>query len=359
MKTKIYILIIVLTVFIGVITTELSAKGTPAGTRITNFASVDYSGVSKSNSISTQVMAIYGMIPTSYTQSNITSAGGVVPFTYEVSNNGNTDMDYIVTLNNFTNISASNYKAWLSLDTSQTMQGSVILITNNIPMGSTSMFTLYIRTDINSPPGDWGQIPMTIQASNSLAVNTNGGYLGDNTIFYGGTNYLVFNPKVTVAGPYIVLRKTLSISHTPIYLANGGDINIPVPDSVITYTNYYDNDGNSGAVDLKIIDRIPRDTDFINGSLMPGMLHIGANIGVNVTISYRDRNGNSCALAGVPGEADPNIGEILLDFSFNAGSAVAGDNNDPGDVYGTALGGQYNDVDAGYFYYKVVVHRRR
>ncbi len=356
MKTKIYILIIVLAVLTGLIATELTAKGTRAGTRITNFATVDYAGGSKTNLISTNVMAIYGMIPTIGTQSNTTPSGVAFSFDYIITNNGNDDMDYIVTLSNF-NISALNWQAWLRFDTitSKTMQGALppFSVTNNVLEGSITVFTLYIKPDAASGPGDWGQIPMIIQASNSLAVNTNGGYWGDNTIFYGGTNYLVYYPRVTVAGPYIVLKKVLDISG-----AMGG---IPVPDSVITYTNYYDNDGNAPAVDLRIIDRIPRDTDFITGSLIyAGMLHTGAI----VNIEYWNRTGTvkiyDHPIPLADGTADPEVGEIRINFS--PGASVDKDNRvglpDPTDLYGVP-DGTLQDADAGYFYYKVVVHRRR
>ncbi len=338
-------------------TGPLSAKGTVFGTRITNTAEVEFNGLINSTTMSTQVMAIYGMV-TDLTQNGATNSvppAGTASFFYIVSNNGNSDMDVIVTLSNFNMVSGSNWQAWLSLDTSQTMQGIIppLIITNNLPIGAVSIFTLYVRTDNNSAPNDMGNIPIIIEASSTNPGAISAGYLGDNAEGYGAynsTNYNRLYPVVNIAAPYIVLRKSLSVLNTPTYLANGGTPGIPVPDSVITYTNFYDNDGNAEAINLVILDRIPYHTDFILGSIVNN-LHIGGS----ATISYRDRNGAAYTPAVLPGEADPNIGQIVFTFS---GASVGADNGDAGDTVGVADGASQDD-DAGYFYYKVVVHRRR
>lgn len=359
MKLK-YISPVILIVIIMLGVCEIDAKGVDAGTRITNTAEVEYTwGAFSTNTsvfMSTQVMAIYGMTPVTGQTDSSTYPGGLVSFDYFFTNNGNTVVDYILTLSNFTmtnGYSGDDWVGWLSLNTARTIAGTnaqSIYITNTLNIDAVSSFTLFIQTAGNSSTYDWGFIPMVVQVTASgLAA----GYTGDNSIFYGGTNYRLLRPKVTINAPYITLRKALSISNTPVYLANGGLPNIPVPDSVITYTNYYDNDGNSRATNLEIRDRIPYHTDFIWGSIDTTSLHTTGS----ASIQYYTRTGSPYTVTGFEtvGSPVPAIGEIR--FLFGGGTSVAAHNSDALDNP-DAADGNIPDTDAGRVIYKVLLHKR-
>ena len=159
----------------------------------------------------------------------------------------------------------------------------------------------------------------------SQGINTE--YVGDNGILYGGTNYNIYYPKVTINAPYITLRKTLSISNTPMYLVNGGITNIPVPDTIITYTNFYTNTGNANATNLIIIDQIPYHTDLISTpTATPHTLGF-------ITPQYLDSSN------AVLGTISADVRKIRFIVS---GAAIS-----------TSGGGS-----SGYIIYKVRVHRR-
>lgn len=358
MKPEKFTILLLLACLIEVGIKNVHCKGVDAGTIITNWAQVEYTyGLSPTNhsiSLSTQVMAIYGMTPVTGLTNGFTYPGGTVLFDYSFTNNGNIAMQLIVTLSNFimtNNYTGSNWKAWLSMNTSQTIIGTniqSISYTNNIPIGASTSYTLHIQTADTSKTYDWGRIPIITFVTTS---GIRAAYNGDNNIFYGGTNFNILYPKVTINAPFIALKKTISISNMPIYLADGGMTNIPVPDAVLTYTNYYDNDGNAKATNLIIIDRIPYHTDFIIGSINTASIHSNAN----VSISYRERSGSFYIPTGAIGTSDQNIAKIIFTFS---GSSVDEDENTEGtDTSGTA-DGQFPDTDAGYVFYKVVVHRR-
>ncbi len=102
MKTKIYIFLIVLALSIMAGIYQAEAKGTPAGTRITNRATVEFKeGTNVNDMISTNVMAIYGMTPVTGATDSSTFAGGEASFIYYITNNGNTSLDFTITLSNF------------------------------------------------------------------------------------------------------------------------------------------------------------------------------------------------------------------------------------------------------------------
>lgn len=294
MKTKIYIFLIVLALSIMAGIYQAEAKGTPAGTRITNRATVEFKeGTNVNDMISTNVMAIYGMTPVTGATDSSTFAGGEASFIYYITNNGNTSLDFTITLSNFVPASSSsvtNWIAWLSLDPSRTIQGTSappVSYTNTMNIGDVTCYTLFVQTDGSSQPLDWGRIPMVLS---STAANALSGisYTGDNGIVYGGvggTNVDILYPRITIDAPLIIVRKAMSILNMPIYLTMVGiNTNIPVPDAVITYTNYYTNAGSASAKNLVIIDTIPYHTDFIAGSedIVSG-IHPGLG---GVTVTY-------------------------------------------------------------------------
>ncbi|MDD5067820.1 MAG: hypothetical protein PHF84_12310 [bacterium] len=334
---------------------EIYARGVSAGTLITNKARVEYDSYVFSNSISTQVRAVYGMSTFSGATNGFTYPGGTYLFHYSITNYGNTNINLIVVLNNFltsSSNSVTNWKAYIiGFNTSRTVKGTNSqsrAFTNVIPEGSSYPYDLYIQTSIQSKPFHRGMLPLVSQVTSSgLRIL----YFGDNGIQYGGTNYGVLFPSVTIYAPFIALRKNLSVSNMPAYLARGGNPAIPVPDTYVTYTNFYDNDGNARATNLIIRDRIPYHTDFIVGSVNTSSIHTNGN----VTVQYRDRSGASYTPSGPAGSADAAVREIILFFS---GSPVGVHTANSGtDSFGTA-DGQPMDSDAGYFFYKVRVHRR-
>ncbi|MBU1077823.1 MAG: hypothetical protein KKH98_11060, partial [Spirochaetes bacterium] len=316
-------ILFILACIIGTGTGEVHAIGVIAGTRITNRAQAEHSAGLVSTMMSTQVMAIYGMTPVTGATDNYTYPGGTIWFEYSLTNNSNIGIDLYITLSNFimtNNYSGSDWRAWLSLNTAQTIIGTnaqSVSFTNLLNIGASTTFTLYIQTANNSQSYDWGMVPMVAMVTTTGVpagiARISAGYSGDNGIFYGGTNFSILYPKVTINAPFLSLRKTLSISNTPVYLANGGLTNIPVPDSVITYTNYYDNDGNARATNLIIIDRIPYHTDYILNSD-----NLTLHTGGAVTLEYRNRGGAPYVPTGLPGTTDANIGEVIFRFSGNS-----------------------------------------
>ncbi len=353
-----YILSLVLSLVVGI--SGGYARGVQSGTRITNWATVSYKAGAlakvATNYISTNVMAVYGVSSINGETNGYTYAGGSVDFTYKITNNGNTPMSVNIILSNFTMNGGYSGSSWLALlstsssfvSTNTTITGTnSISVTNKFDLAINEIFPFYIRiiTAGDAFSGDWGSIPMLISTSNQ------GNYLvryqGDNNDWYGGYTNRIIYPRVTIQAPFITLKKTLSISNVPLYLVSGGLTNIPVPDAVITYTNYYDNDGNVAATNLIIIDRIPYHTDFILGSIKSNNY-----TGGNLNIRYYDNNNNLYVPTGVAGESDSNIRKI--EFSFTNSQSI-GTNN--GDTYGVA-DGVFPDTDAGWVSYKVIVHRR-
>ncbi len=357
MKTKTFIFLIVLAVCAMIGNNKVRADtGTPAGTRITNWATVDFNQGNASNSISTQVMAIYSAAPvTAGSASNLSVApGNSTNFSYSITNKSDIPLVFNITLTNFALISGyagGDWTAWLNLNPTSIITGtpgtnySILTFTTNIPAGASINFQLYMDTDINSDPlSSWGEITMNIWTP---------GYTGDNGTNYGATNYSTLTPRVNLGAAYIALKKTVVVTNTnAIYLASGIG-NIPVPESILTYTNYYDNDGTAKATNLEIRDRIPYHTDFIFGSIV-STPHTGGNI----TEEYYDGISPTPLSTGgyVAGIAYPEIREIRFVFT---GVAVGVHDNDGGtDTYGIA-DGPTQDTDAGYIVYKVVVHRRK
>ncbi len=317
----------------------LMGKGVPVGTIITNKSSVQYKlGLIFTNvmdTVSTQVMAIYGM--NQFTSSTLVSTypGGIGTFNYAITNNSNINLKLFVTMSNFSTMSSNSVTNWYAyitgFNTSRTVSGTnsqykqftnTIHVSNMILPGSIFPYSLNIQTSPNSQPLHSGWLPLVTQVT-STNVGIRARYTGDNGGLYGGTNYRIEYPKVVISAPFILLRKTMSISNMPLYLANGGRTNIPVPDTIITYTNFYENTGNASATNLIIIDRIPYHSDFITGSLNVSSIHSNALV--------------------TPDTSNPR--EIRLTFT---GASVKANNSNP----------LPRDTDAGYFYYKVRVHRR-
>lgn len=335
-------------------------KGVPAGMTITNVAEVEWDGTySATDIITTNVMAIYGMSEiTGPTQGQIFPGGEVYLVNY-ITNNANTNLIIEITMSNFNmkaGYSGSNWRATLTNLTSQTIVGTTggpIVTTVTLSYGEVFSFTLWVKTAPDALPDDWGELPIIL---NIIGTNTNSyvvKYQGDNGKWYGGVGIHTYTPRVTISGPFIALRKVLTISNLPQYLAMGGMAGIPVPDATITYTNYYDNDGNAVATNLVIIDTIPTHTDFIVGSITIIPYTNASGTTAPYIIEYADRAGvwGYTPIASGPFGEDPNVGKIRIRFT---GFSVGIDN---GDSYGVADGAP-QDIDAGYMWYKVVVHRR-
>ncbi len=336
-------------------------KGVPAGTIITNKAEVEWDGGGPlTDIVTTNVLAIYGMSEITGATEGYIFPGGYVDFTYSITNNSNvTNLTIIITLSNFTmtnGYSGSAWRATLLNITSQTIVGTndaPIILTNVLSYAEVFSFILRIETAPDSAPGDWGKVP--------LSINITGGdtnfyvkYQGDNSKWYGGTNMHSLYPKVTIKGPFVALKKVLSISNLPQYLAMGGDPAVPVPDAVITYTNYYDNDGNAVATNLIIIDTIPKHTDFIVGSINIIPYTNLSGLPASYTIDFYNRNTGVWGYTPVatgPFGVDPNVGRIRIIFTGFSIGTNNGDNSGIAD-------GNFPDIDAGYMWYKVVVHRR-
>lgn len=334
---------------------SLLARGVSAGTIITNRALLEYNSLYFSNSVSTQVRAVYGMNPFTGATDGFTYPGGTYSFHYSITNLGNTNIRLIVNLNNFlssSSNSATNWRAWLQgFTTSRTVRGTnaqTRSYTNIIPEGSIFAYDLFVQTSVDSRPFHRGILSLVSRVTGAgFRVQ----YFGDNGTLYGGTNYGVLYPFVSIYAPFIALRKVLAVSNMPVYLSRGGDPAIPVPDAYINYTNFYDNDGNAKATNLIIRDRIPSHTDFIIGSLNSTSIHSNGG----VTVQYRDRNRALYTPTGAPGTPDARVGEIIL--FFTADPVGIHTPNAGADTYGSA-DGPPRDSDAGYFYYKVRVHRR-
>ncbi len=339
-------------------------KGTTAGAIITNRASVKYvmSGTpyTQYTYISTNVYAIYGVSETVGASNGYIYAGGEVELWFTVTNGGNTNTTLIFTMSNFimTNgYSGSDWTAYL-LNQSGVTLGTVIgtnlqsvkYTQNNVLPDAVIKFGLKVKTAPDANPWDWGKIPLVVFITSQSGIRAK--YTGFNGKVYGGTNMNMNYPKVTIYAPYIVLKKTMSISNIPAYLAMGGVTNIPVPDAVITYTNYYDNDGNAkatnlnGTTNLIIVDTLPSHTDFIIGSI-----NVSSYTGVTSIVRYYDKNYNPYTPSGPVGTPDPNVKYIHFIFT---GNAIAEDN---GDTYSVA-DGPFPDNDAGKIIYKVLLHRR-
>ncbi len=357
MKTKTFIFLIVLAVCAMIGNNNAEADtGTPAGTRITNWARVDFSQGSASNTVRTQVMAIYSAAPVTGGPSNLSVApGNSTNFSYSITNKSDIPLVFNITLTNFALISGYAGGGWtarLNLNPTSIITGtpgtnySILTFTTNIPAGASIDFRLYIDTASDSaPPDSWGEVTMNIWTP---------GYIGDNGTNYGATNYSTLTPRVNLGAAYIALKKTVVVTNTnAIYLASGGIVNIPVPESILTYTNYYDNDGTAKATNLEIRDRIPYHTDFIFDSIVK-VPHTGGNI----TVEYYDGISPIPLPTGgyVAGIAYPVIREIR--FVFTGVAVGVGDSDVPPDTYGIADGDAQDD-DAGYIVYKVVVHRRK
>ena len=339
-------------------------KGTRAGITITNWASVEYvmGAISYTQYAytSTNVYAIYGVSETVGVSNGYIYAGGEVELWFTVTNTGNTNTKLIFTMSNFimTNgYSGSDWTAYL-LNQSGVTIGSVIgtnlqsvkYTQNNVLPDAVIKFGLKVKTTPDANPWDWGKIPLVVFITSQSGIRAK--YIGFNGEVYGGTNMNMNYPKVTIYAPYIVLKKTMSISNIPSYLAMGGTTNIPVPDAIITYTNYYDNDGNAkatnlnGTTNLIIVDTLPSHTDFIIGSI-----NITPHNGGTFTVSYYDENYNPYTPSGAVGTPDPNVKYIHFIFT---GKAIEPDN---GDIYSVA-DGPFPDADAGIIVYKVLLHRR-
>ncbi|MBN1897878.1 MAG: hypothetical protein JW827_03790 [Spirochaetes bacterium] len=360
MYRKIFLSLVLIAMLVLPLGAQYS-KGVPAGIRITNWAQV-YLGTNlySYTNIATNVIAIYGMSDvTADTQGNI-FPGGFILLTNYVTNNANTNIILRISLSNFTmngGYSGSDWRATLLNLTSQTVVGTAstqVRVSTNLSYGNVFSFIIRVETAADSYPGDWGTLPVVLSMTGG---NTNlyVRYQGDNGNWYGGTNIHLYYPRITITGPYIVLRKLLAISNTPPYLAMGGVPDIPVPDAVISYTNLYDNDGLSGATNLIIIDTIPRHTDFIVGSIN---LNVHSIAGANYAVEYYNRNTmiwGYVPAGSPPYNADPNVGRIRIRFT---GPSVAPNENSEGtDTIGIA-DGDVPDQDAGRMWYKVVVHRR-
>ncbi len=339
------------------------SRGVAAGTRITNWATISYTtGIftkHATNYISTNVMAVYGVSEVGGITNGYTYAGGTVDFTYYITNNGNTDMRVNIILSNFSMNGGYSGSAWIASYSTNSSFSSVTSITgtaqiaktNTYSIGVNEIFPFYLRifTAADAVSSDWGYMPVLVSVSNKGNYIVH--YTNDYGEYYGGFTNRIIYPRVTIQAPFITLRKTLSVSNMPVYLASGGLTNIPVPDAVITYTNYYDNDGNVSATNLVIIDRIPSHTDFIIGSVM-----YSNYTGGTLTVRYYDSNNNLYIPTGASGDTDSNIRRI--EFSFENAQAIGSDDNSEGtDVYGTA-DGEFPDADAGWVAYKVIVHRR-
>jgi len=337
---------------------NLQSYNTKAGTTLTNKAEVEYNSTIKiTNIITTNVIAIYGFESTKITQGNAVP-GGIVNLTNYITNKANTTMTLVLNISNFNmkpGFSGSPWKVTVPNLTTKTLQGTnggPIIITNVINYGAISSFILRIETSSDSLPGDWGEVPVNLNiigGNPSFYVK----YIGDNGNRYGGTNISVFHSRVTISGPFIVLRKVLSITNLPQYLANGGNPAIPVPDAIITYTNYYDNDGNAKATNLIIIDTIPEHTDFIVGSITNKSYTNSLGLKPNIEIRYDNGTGTFTYIPVGQGiwNTDPNVKKIRIRF---LNLAVSPDN---GDNFGI-VDGALPDIDSGYFWYKVVVHKR-
>jgi len=277
MKIKTYIFLSVLVGGILGMIYNIDAKGRPAGTIITNIATVQYTGAIVTNTNLKQVMAIYGTTPVLGATNSSTYPGGITSIVYSITNNGNTSLDYTITLNNFiSNIgdSVSNWTAYISLMPSQIITGltnqSVSYI-NTLNAGASVSFTLFVQTHTSAQPLDEARIPLVISAT---GTGLNASYIGDNGVSYGGfggTNVNIIYPRIAIDAPFISLTKVKAISNMPGYT---GDPNIPVPDTVITYTNYYVNTGSADATSFIIIDTIPSHTDFLDAN-NDGVLNIG------------------------------------------------------------------------------------
>ncbi len=334
----------------------LEGRGVKYNTVITNVVSIRYvDGVTNkiiSAFLTTNVMAVYGVSGLQGITNKYTYAGGISDFVYSVTNNGNKEMRVFVILSNFEMTNSYAGSDWqgvlIDSSTSKTLSGTNInSITNryNLSINEVLTFTVRVITANNSLPNDWGRVPVYVITSNEGGYITN--YTGDNGIKYGGHFLLKKYPKVSIQAPFITLRKTMSVSNRAEYIARGGIPRIPVPGAVITYTNYYDNDGNMSATNLLIIDTIPEDTDFIIGSIS-----FANYTGGVLTIRYFDRSGNLYTPTGANGTADPDIGRII--FSFESSPSISPDN---GDTYGI-VDGAIPDIDAGWLSYKVIVNRR-
>lgn len=360
MKIKIFIFLFVL-LGIQPFVYEINAKGTSAGTRITNYAYIQYLEFTTTNyitnTISTQVMAIYGMSEIDGDTNGFTPPGSIYSFPYSITNNGNTDITLIVTMSNFSSLSSNsvtNWQAYMSgFTTSQTLQGTnygYYSFTNIIFECATTSFTLHIQTSPNSTLLHSGFLPLVCMVT---ADGTNMSYIGDNSINYGGTNINLLYPRVTILAPVISLKKALCISNQPTYLASGGLTGYPVPDTIITYTNYYDNDGNARATNLIIIDTIPTHCDLIPTSLVINAHTNSSGISSPVQVEYYYSGAWQGSPSGIigPYDGDRYVRRIRLRFQ----QGVEQNNGDSG----STADGPPQDIDAGYFYYKVVVHRRR
>lgn len=336
----------------------LKGINTRAGTVLTNKGEVEWAGGMKiSNIITTNVIAIYGFETSKITQGAI-YPGGIVRLTNYITNKANTSMTLVINVSNFNmnpGYSGNPWRVTVPNLTTQTLSGTIggpIKITNVISYGSVFSFILQIETAPNSAPGDWGENPVHL---NIIGGDTNFyvKYIGDNGIQYGGINLFNFKTKVSISGPFIVLKKVLTLTNLPQYLAFGGDPTIPVPDAIITYTNYYDNDGNAPATNLIIIDTIPTHTDFIVGSITNKPYKTATGQEPNIVIQYDNGSGlwnYTPVPQGIWGE-DPNVKRIRIRFLNRSISA------DNGDSYGV-VDGNLPDIDAGYLFYKVVVHKR-
>ena len=257
------------------------AAGTPAGSVISNFATMDFKDAngnafpqSLSNTVTTVVSQVAGVDVSPATSSQSVEAGSAVVFPATVSNIGNgadtLDLTYPALPAGWAGVLYADTNANGVLEAGEAIPGNVI---SSIALAADA--TQAVLLEVTAPGG----------AANGDAA----------TVTVTATSQ--FNAGVSDSGAYTATVETAVIAITKVATPAN-----PQPGDVVTYALNGINSGSGTAYDVVVTDALPTGVTFVPGSIRFG---VGAGTSYGTATPQTDTN-----------DADP------ADFGVTAGNTV-------------------------------------
>jgi len=229
-----------------VLQTNVFAAGTPAGTVISNYATVNYKSLNgtsfpavNSNTVTTTVAQVAGVAITPPTGSKTSSDSSYVSYAVTVTNTGNGTDTF-----NLARVSSRNWSPVLYRDINR----NGVLDANEIDSGAVSTTS-----------------PLAADSSYYLIarifVPFNTASNAKDTLSVTATS--VFNNSVSANGTYVT-----TISAAVLTLSKSQSSPNRTPGQTVTYTLTYENTGTGKAVNAGVTDQLSTNITFVNNSIV-------------------------------------------------------------------------------------------